>query len=115
MKAPDQATVDARYQAKLAARATGATPVRIDEPQIDLITGMEPAAIDARYRAKMAARKKGPEAPAVAAPAVAAPEADRSAAHDGLPSSKAAIADEPDPVASKETKPEGSFSQRQRR
>jgi len=64
MKAPDQATVDARYQAKLAARATGSTTVSIAEPSTPDENPFDPAVIDARYRAKMAARRKAAETPA---------------------------------------------------
>jgi hypothetical protein len=112
MKAPDQATVDARYQAKLAARATGSTTVIISEPTMPEENPLDPAVVEARYRAKMAARRKADAAPAPAAPP--APAAHASAAHDGSTSSKAAVADESE--TPKETKSEGpSFSQRQRR
>jgi len=72
MKAPDQATVDARYQAKLAARASGATTVSISEPVVPEENPFDPAVIDARYRAKMAARRKAAEAPALPVPAAKA-------------------------------------------
>lgn len=66
-------SVDERYAAKLAARATGTAPVFTAPPAIGESTTQ--ADIDARYRAKLAARAVAASAPATppaAKPAVVA-------------------------------------------
>lgn len=58
---PSQELIDARYRAKLAARADGSKPVMPPEApsQVDLSLGVED-----RYRAKLAARLQPASAPA---------------------------------------------------
>lgn len=59
-----KAQLDKRYQAKLAARASGKAPVFETESAVDG-SGRTPEAIEARYRAKLARHGKvAPPAPA---------------------------------------------------
>jgi hypothetical protein len=61
---------DARFRAKLAARAAGTAPVFVDEPA--MAKGDDQAAIDSRYQAKLARHGKA-TAPAAAPEAKAEP------------------------------------------
>jgi hypothetical protein len=70
---PPQSVIDARFRAKLDARATGATPVMVDAP-----AEATPEDLDARVREKLARHrlqaKTVSSAPGAATPEPKAPE-----------------------------------------
>lgn len=111
MNAPDKATADARYQAKLAARATGTTPVTVSDPVVPDENPFDPAVVDARFRAKMAARRKAAE---VAAAAQAAPTEPTPAPKAETHAKTEAAADASESTAHKDVKVERPFQPNRR-
>lgn len=66
---PPQSVIDARYRAKLDARATGATPVMVEVPP-----DTSPENLDAKVREKLARHRSQAKEAATAKPAAPAPE-----------------------------------------